>query len=250
MKKYFSLLSVLAIGILATGCSMGDAYNENANKEASEAAFIKEFGDIASNQTWNTVTQRTATVNVSLGTGESYTVGIYENDPLFNVSNCGLLAQGTVSDGSSVSLKFDSPAEQNHYYVGLFDSKGRSRVQLDSLLSDKLTANFGGSTSSAKSMTRVATRSISSSTYAQTWSDRSGGLDPATMRTSSEYKDLSDVPTADLQKMTDSGNAGQFHGYKYKVKHTFQLMSTLESSLLEIHLTKIMFLQKGLVFIQ
>src|SRR5574344_348185 len=166
MKKYFSLLSVLAIGILATGCSMGDAYNENANKEASEAAFIKEFGDIASNQTWNTVTQRTATVNVSLGTGESYTVGIYENDPLFNVSNCGLLAQGTVSDGSSVSLKFDSPAEQNHYYVGLFDSKGRSRVQIDSLLNNQMMANFGGSSSSAKSMTR--------STQMYYWSQEKG----------------------------------------------------------------------------
>src|SRR5574344_1519355 len=175
MKKYFSLLSVLAIGILATGCSMGDAYNENANKEASEAAFIKEFGDIASNQTWNTVTQRTATVNVSLGTGESYTVGIYENDPLFNVSNCGLLAQGTVSDGSSVSLKFDSPAEQTKYYIGLFDSKGRSIAKLDSLNNNVLNTTFGGTGSASKAMTRVSADNNNTSTayntYVRTASD-------------------------------------------------------------------------------
>lgn len=195
MKKYFSLLSVLAIGILATGCSMGDAYNENANKEASDAAFVKEFGDIASNQTWNTVTQRTATVNVSLGTGESYTVGIYENDPLFNVSNCGLLAQGTVSDGSSVSLKFDSPAEQNHYYVGLFDSKGRSRVQIDSLLNNQMTANFGGSSSSAKSTTRVATRGTASSSYARTLATELGSLTNSVM---ANYTSITDEDLNEL----------------------------------------------------
>ena len=175
MKKYFSLLSVLAIGILATGCSMGDAYNENANKEASDAAFVKEFGDIASNQTWNTVTQRTAIVNVSLGTGESYTVGIYENDPLFNVSNCGLLAQGTVSDGSSVSLKFDSPAEQTKYYIGLFDSKGRSIAKLDSLNNNVLNTTFGGTVSASKAMTRVSADNNNTSTayntYVRTASD-------------------------------------------------------------------------------
>lgn len=229
MKRFIKVSAFLVMsGSLLVGCAKDDAYDSNYKTNQYQTSFEKVFGTIDSQQDWNMVSSRTANIAVKMGTGESYSVGVYKDDPLFHASNCGLLAMGKVADGGSVTLKFDSPTAQTKYYVGLFDSKGRSVAQIDSLTNDVLNVNFGGASAAAK------TRGVLSSTYAQTWSDRSGGLNPATMRTSNDYVDLSEVPSADLQKMTDSDNKNQFHGYKYKVKQgeTFQGSFAIQNAIL------------------
>jgi hypothetical protein len=212
MKK-LPFLGLIAMTLFCNSCSRDIAYDSDYTKNQFEQNFISTFGEIDPLQDWKTIQNNKVTVAANFGGSEEYTVGIYQDDPLFNASKCGLLAMGKVTDGSSTSLTFDGAIAQSRYYAALFDSKGRS-VATTFLASDEK-VNFGGTaTSAAKAMTR----GIVSSSYAQTWSDRSGGLDPATMRTDDTYVDLITVPTVDLQKMTDSGNAGQFHGYKYIVK--------------------------------
>ena len=204
MKKYLYFLPLIAIAIMATSCTSWDSvYNENASKQASEANFVKAFGEIASDQTWNTVSQRTATISVNLGTSESYTVGIYNDDPLFNASDCGLLAQGTVSDGGSVNLTFDSPTTQTKYYVGLFDSKGRSIEQLDSLTNNVLNVTFGGNiTSSAKAKTRASADDSSTSTAYSTYLKASS--DFSIPEFSNAYYDISKMSSGSSIKLDET----------------------------------------------
>lgn len=204
---------LLTAGSLFVGCNNDDAYNSNYASELYQTGFETTFGTIDTSQDWKMVTSRAANISVNTGTSESYTVGVYQNNPLNDVSNCGLLAQGTVSDGNSVNLTFDSPTAQTYYYVGLFDSKGRSIVKLDSAINNTVTVDFGASDASAA---KVQTRSISSSSYSQTWSDRAGSLNLGTMRQT--YYDLTKVPTEDLQVMSDvNTNNGKEHGKFYIV---------------------------------
>jgi len=153
------------------------------------------------------VSSRTAKITVNTGTNENYTVGIYKNDPLFNASNCGLLAKGTVSDGNSVNLTFDSPTAQNKYYIGLFDSKGRSVAQLDSLNNNVLTATFGGTIArSAKSRTRVSANEQSTSTAYNAYLKTEVDFNIPTF--SNSYTDITTIPESYYTKMDDTNSSG------------------------------------------
>ena len=181
-------------GVLIVGCSNNDTYDSNYAAKQYQTGFEKVFGAIDASQDWKMVSQRTAKIAVNNGTNETYTVGVYKNDPLFNSSNCGLLAQGKVTDGNSVTLAFDSPTAQTKYYVGLFDSKGRSIAQLDSLDNNVLTTTFGGTIArSAKSTTRVSANEQSTSTAYSDYLKTETDFDIPEF--SSSYYDISLIPS-------------------------------------------------------
>ena len=83
-KRNLYILPFLFLGLLVTSCSMGDVYDANANKKASEANFVSKFGDIAPDQNWININKYTANITVKLGIDANYTVGIFDKNPLYS----------------------------------------------------------------------------------------------------------------------------------------------------------------------
>ena len=196
-KKYLYILTIIVTGLLATGCSMGDVYDVNANKKASEASFISKFGDIASDQNWLNVNKYTANITVKLGIDANYTVGIFDKNPLYS-KNYSTLVTGNVSEGGTLTTAFEG-SNSNMYYIGVYDSKGREIVKSDTI-KDGILNSIIGETLSSKS--RAATRSNNSGT----------STDPATYQKSESifipssiynysYYDVTKIPSSDLNNM-------------------------------------------------
>lgn len=166
MKKnfVFKSLTAVAMGLAAAGCSSHDTdlYNpDQLSKEAQEQAnaeyaesFSNNIAAVSSQQSWTTVTLRTAEVTVNLGLDQSYTVAIYTSNPLFS-EQTSLLALTKVQEGRTAKLTFDAPTAQTSFFVGVFDSKGRGITEAATLEDGVLKATVGGSAANAR-MTRAA----------------------------------------------------------------------------------------------
>lgn len=196
MKK-LPFLGLIAMTLFCNSCSRDIAYDSDYTKNQFEQNFISTFGEIDPLQDWKTIQNNKVTVAANFGGNEEYTVGIYQDDPLFNASKCGLLAMGKVTDGSSTSLTFDGAIAQSRYYAALFDSKGRS-VATTFLASDEK-VNFGGTaTSAAKAMTRTTVNNVSTNSSDYIMSDATLN---APAFDDSTYYDISTMDAADYTQI-------------------------------------------------
>lgn len=186
-------ISVMAclLTCLLCSCSHDVIYDADYYKQKYVQTFEDIFGTVDSTQMWTTETSYVANVKVNLGTQETYNALVYLNNPLFNESDAQLLGSGSVSDGSSTTIKFNGPTVQTHYYVAISDSKNRNIAQLDSIKDGVLDANFGGTTSAAKAMTR----GIASSSYERTQKQELGSLTNSEM---AKYTSLTDADILEL----------------------------------------------------
>lgn len=177
MKKYLYSLPLVAIAVMATSCtSWENTYNENAAKEESEANFVKTFGEIASDQTWNDVTTCNANVTVSLGTDSKYTVGVYDRNPL-DGGNYSTLAYGTVAEGGTFTSKMECSKTQTDFYVIAYTSDSIPTIQKGTMNNGVLNVSFGGNSNSAKATRSSTTTRISSPASSITWASAPNNSD-------------------------------------------------------------------------
>ena len=141
MKKYLVCgLVVTAMTLVVTSCADEEVYDaSNSLQKAEEVLGVT----IDPNQDWKLTNEVTANIAVNLGQSGSYTVAVYNENPLVN-ANATYFMRQTVADGSSISQKFSVPTVNKQLFVAAFDSKHRCLVQQVSVTDDVINANFGG----------------------------------------------------------------------------------------------------------
>ena len=75
---------------------------------------------------WQSVGSATASVSVNKDAGSSYTVKLYDSDPL--LQSATLLAKGTVATGSTFNTTFDYALADSTIYVACVDADNRREV--------------------------------------------------------------------------------------------------------------------------
>ena len=154
-RDHIKLLLLVTGSFILSGCSMGDIYNSNSQKEAEETNFVNRFGEIASNQTWNTVAQRKASINLNGSSSETYTINICSSNPAID-STAQTLYQTTATGGQTISATFDAPAPLRQVFVSRVGTDGQyyacAKMSADSTT---FIGSFAPATvSSAKAKTR------------------------------------------------------------------------------------------------
>jgi LruC domain-containing protein len=138
-------LALLTLGI--TSCKEDITFDQEAYKESIKKAFVVENVDPA--HQWATVGQATASITVAQESGETYSVRLYDGDPIGSSKALTLLAEGTVTDGSTLNLTFNYALSQPYAYVALFDREGYMTVYPSRIADGRLTLQIGTATAQA-----------------------------------------------------------------------------------------------------
>lgn len=105
-----------------TSCTNKDLFDQDAWNAEMKSTF--PVSNIATD--WQSVGSATASVSVNKDAGSSYTVKLYDSDPLIGSAN--LLAKGTVTTGSTFNTTFDYALADSTIYVACVDADNRREV--------------------------------------------------------------------------------------------------------------------------
>jgi len=124
MKKKYLMngLAVMAVGLFAASCSKDVELSKTDIVSNAESALGVK---IAANQDWNMINNVTARVTVNLGTGEDYTLYVYDKSP-FDNNDAVYFTKQTVKDASITEVSLSLPSYLKEVYVSVFDSRNHS----------------------------------------------------------------------------------------------------------------------------
>ncbi len=153
-------LAVAALALATTSCHKDLGGGLVYDKEQQMANAELQLGvQIDPNQTWKMTAEATANVAINLDYGETYTVKIYSNDPLYERKGY-VLASGTIKNGEIFKKKFSYSSGSKDLMIGVKDSKGHSFFKNANIIDGQLNTTIG----SVASETRSAHRSMSTPT--------------------------------------------------------------------------------------
>lgn len=142
MKTKIKFMAMAAMALLLSGCSHDEDNYNPSQSEQMDNATEKLGVDIDPSQSWNMTSTLEAQVTVALGLDETYTVVVYDVNPLFN-DDAVFYAQSTVAEGGTATMTFNAPSADSTFYVAVFDSKYRSVAKSVKMDNNTLTTAFG-----------------------------------------------------------------------------------------------------------
>lgn len=144
MKDFNKTLLVIMIGTVGLS-SCADSWEE-MRKEKYEKEWVKTFGEVDPNHTWNLATQVTADLAIKEDALTEYTFKVYTSDPIWG-TDAKLLAKATVKTDeigyAETQIKFDAPSSQERYYITRTDSHGRRLLKVSDIENKKIGVKFG-----------------------------------------------------------------------------------------------------------
>ncbi len=165
MKKCFLTgVAAVVVGLAVVSCSHDSDTIQPTNSDQLANATEKLGVEVDPSQDWNMTSKVTANISVNLGLDQEYTIGIYEQNPLFN-DNVVFYAKGTVSEGGTEEITFEAPSANSSFYVAVFDSKKRYLVQSVNVEDGVMNAVFGTDTNGTRAT------EAENPTYAKTLND-------------------------------------------------------------------------------
>jgi len=140
MKKYLmNGLAAMAVGLFAASCSKESALgNGDALKHAEEVLGVT----IDPNQNWKMTQEVTTYITVNLGTGQDYTVYVYNKSP-FDNDDAVYYTRRTVQDASIMQVDLSVPTSLETLYVSVYDSEGASVSKTVFINEGSVVAIFG-----------------------------------------------------------------------------------------------------------
>lgn len=146
-------LAVMAVGLFAASCSKDvELSRTDIVSNAESALGVK----IAANQDWNMINNVTARVTVNLGTGEDYTLYVYDKSP-FDNNDAVYFTKQTVKDASITEVSLSLPSYLKEVYVSVFDSKGASVSRKVAVNDGVVLTVFGSALPDSYNITRSTT---------------------------------------------------------------------------------------------
>ena len=155
MNKKFLIkgFAALALVVSISSCTkdvtaMSQGEIDTKSKENAEL----QLGlSIPNGQTWDMASQVTTNIAVNLGLDQSYTVGIYDKNPLYN-KNAKYYTLKEVHEGGTLNTSLTIPSNQSMVYITVYDSKNRSVVHTAHVENGQIIANIGGGAAGSRSM--------------------------------------------------------------------------------------------------
>ncbi len=166
MKKKYLMngLAVMAVGLFAASCSKDvELSRTDIVSNAESALGVK----IAANQDWNMINNVTARITVNLGTGEDYTLYVYDKSP-FDNNDAVYFTKQTVKDASITEVSLSLPSYLKEVYVSVFDSKGASVSRKVAVNDGVVLTVFGSALPDSYNITRSTTRGNAGINYTPT----------------------------------------------------------------------------------
>lgn len=150
--KFLTMMALATLGI--TSCKE-NYFDENEYESMVRSSF--PVANVDRQHTWATIGSAEATISVNLKAGQTYSVKIYDQNPIGAQGPLSLLGEGTVNNGETLTTLVNYPLSQSYVYVALFDGQGYMTVYPQLVSDGKITLNADATTPSS------ARRAISTS---------------------------------------------------------------------------------------
>jgi len=162
IKNLTKSVSVLACGALVlASCQSKDVYDPSSKAAEQQAkyeqTFTEQFGNVASDQLWNTAESFTVTVS----TANLGVVRIYTSYP--TAAGATYLASETLQAGTTKTFNLAKPQDVETLYVAFFDEDGA--VVVKPITDSGETVEFGDGTSNGAKAYGLKTRALTGSTF-------------------------------------------------------------------------------------
>ena len=136
------LIGLSLLTLAATSCKE-DYFDQEAYTNIVKQAFPVE--NVDPTHDWATIGSATVRIGINLTPGETYSVRIYDQNPISKKSGLSLLGKGTVQNGQALVTTISYPLDQNYVFVALFDSEHYMTVYPATIEDGKIEMLIGGS---------------------------------------------------------------------------------------------------------
>ena len=134
MKKSFWIaMALLSLGV--TSCKDDVSFDQETYDDLIKKSFVIE--NVDPTHQWATVGVANTNIAINTGTGDTYKVKIYDQNPIGYKGTLKLLGEGNIVDGDSLNMKISYPIAKAYAYVTLFDSENYMSVY-PALIKDRL----------------------------------------------------------------------------------------------------------------
>ena len=123
-KQLFIAMALLSLGV--TSCKDDVTFDQETYNNLIKEAFPVK--NVDPTHQWTTVGVANTSIAVNTGTGDTYQVKIYDENPIGYKGILKLYGEGRVADGNTLDMKISYPLAQAWAYVTLFDSQNYMSV--------------------------------------------------------------------------------------------------------------------------
>ena len=123
-KQLFIAMALLSLGV--TSCKDDVTFDQETYNNLIKEAFPVK--NVDPTHQWTTVGVANTSIAVNTGTGDTYQVKIYDENPIGYKGTLKLYGEGRVADGNTLDMKISYPLAQAWAYVTLFDSQNYMSV--------------------------------------------------------------------------------------------------------------------------
>jgi len=123
-KQLFIAMALLSLGV--TSCKDDVTFDQDTYDNLIKEAFPVK--NVDPTHQWTTVGVANTSIAVNTGTGDTYQVKIYDENPIGYKGTLKLYGEGRVADGNTLDMKISYPLAQAWAYVTLFDSENYMSV--------------------------------------------------------------------------------------------------------------------------
>ncbi len=159
LKQTLAIALLTLSGMFVSCVDSGkDLYDAQKTKALYEEAFPVK--NVDPEMDWKTT--NTASVNVSVNEDEGidYKIQVFDANPLNPESKAKLLTSGEANNETSFTTTMDYPSALTRVFIARVDANGRYMVTTDSIKNGVITASFGNTTISNRSLTKAASNEI------------------------------------------------------------------------------------------
>jgi LruC domain-containing protein len=140
-------MSLLTLGM--TSCKDYIEFDQDAYDNYVKESFVVD--NVDPNHQWATVGVATAFVSVATGTGDSYKVKIYDQNPIGSKGTLTLLGEGSVKDNGTMDMQINYSLAKPYAYVTLFDTENYMSVYPALIKDGRLEVVISGKNAAAAS---------------------------------------------------------------------------------------------------
>lgn len=145
-KHFFVAMALLSLGV--TSCKDDITFDQEAYDDLVNKAFPVE--NVDPNHQWATVSVASTNIAINTGTGDTYRVKIYDQNPIGYDGTLTLLGEGRIADGDALNMSISYPLAQPWAYVTLFNSQNYMSVYPALIKDGQLDVNISTNTAKAR----------------------------------------------------------------------------------------------------
>lgn len=127
MKSRLLFISIALLSLMVMACTKG-YFDDEGYKDLVAKQFPVEGVDAT--HKWSVIGETTADIKLNIESGKTYTVKIYDDDPIANFYTGTVLIEGEVDNGSSLTANFSHPQDMSKFYVAIVDNDNLTKTYI------------------------------------------------------------------------------------------------------------------------